>query len=300
MTITRPSNRSASSALSSSATSEPQVRPRLIAVGVRDERDRSTLAWALDDAVPRLDGVHVVHAFVPLRIEGCSWAPVVEGRAVRVDTAQRVVSRALQQLRSVRPDVRVDGSAVRGAAADVLTEFSDVVDLVVLGEDEAQHRSLGMTTRRVLGYAKCPVVVVPADYADHQVDPRLPVTVAVDTLDLPSTLLEVGLHEASRRRTALRVAHIWSALHEEPPWTAELVANRQAQLDMQLSDWRGSRPIGGLVGELMIDDSPDALAELRVGSQLLVVSSTSIRLLGPSDAGKHRCPALIIPDGLRS
>jgi hypothetical protein len=271
---------------------------RLIAVGVRDDdRDASTLKWALDEAVPGLDRVHVVHAFVPLRIEGCSWQPVAEVRDTRREQAHRVISRSLQKMRSSNPTLDVGGSAVGGIPDDVLVEFSEVVDLEVIGEDASRGRITRTTTSRLLPKARCPVVVVPHDYGQLPVEPLLPVTVVVDTLDLPSTLLEQGLREALRRGTSLRVAHVWSALHEEGPWTAELFANRQAQLDMQLADWHGSRPSGGIVGELLVDDGPEALLGLRVDSQLLVVSAGSTRLLGPTDESvAGRCPAIVIPD----
>jgi nucleotide-binding universal stress UspA family protein len=271
---------------------------RLIAVGVRgDALDDSTLRWALDEAISGRDGVHLVHAFVPLRIEGCSWQPVTEARDARRSRAQWVVARVLQKARLSHPGLDVAGSAVAGIPEDVLAEFSEVVDLEVIGEDEAHRRLARTTTSRLLRCAKCPVAVVPHDYGTRSVDPQLPVTVVVDTLDLPSMLLERGLQEARRRRTSLRVAHVWSALHEEGPWTSELLANRQAQLDMQLADWRGTRPSGGIVGELLVDDGPEALLALRVDSQLFVVSARSTRLLGPIDESvAGRCAVIVMPD----
>jgi nucleotide-binding universal stress UspA family protein len=272
--------------------------PRLIAVGVRGYgSDASALAWALDDATDGRDRLYVVHAYVPLRIEGCHWPPVSNARDARRDRARRVVASALQRVRVDRGGLDVDGSAVAGLPDDVLVEFSEVVDLVVVGEDEIGQRSAKSTVRRILQSVHSPVAVVPGDYASGQVDSELPVTVVVDTLDLPSHLLEAGLQEATRRHTTLRVAHAWSSLNEEGPWTAQLLANRQAQLDMQLSDWHGSRPSGGIVGELLVDDGPEALTALRVNSQLLVVSRDSPRLLGRLDPVEPgRCPALILPD----
>ena len=279
-----------------SATS-PAPR-RLIAVGVRDDaRDESTLRWALDEAVADRDVVHLGHAYVPLRIEGCSWQPVSDARDARRSRGRGVVARALEKARAASPKLEVAGSAVAGMPEDVLVEFSGVVDLEVIGEDEVHRRPTRTTTSRLLRSARCPVAVVPHDYGSRPVDARLPVTVVVDTLDLPSMLLERGLREAQRRSTSLRVAHVWGALHEEGPWTAELLANRQAQLDMQLADWRGTRPAGGIVGELLVDDGPQALVALRVDSQLFVVSARSTRLLGPTDESvASRCAVIVIPD----
>lgn len=81
---------------------QPAAQSRLIAVAVRDEeRDLSTLAWAVAESVPGLDTLHVVHTFVPLKIDGCVWPPVSSARDRRRGHAQLVLARALQRLRLV-------------------------------------------------------------------------------------------------------------------------------------------------------------------------------------------------------
>lgn len=177
-------------------------------------------------------------------------------------------------------------------------EFSDIVDLLVLGEDDvnafgvAQRRT---TTGQVMRGARCPVVSVPHGYRREDVDPRSPVTVVVDTLDLPLTALEFGFVEADRRDTSLCVAQFWAALHEEGPCTAELIADRQRQLDTQLGDWQPRWPSVGIIGELRLDDGEATLRELRTTSQLLVVPIGSAHLLASLGCSPTGCATVLVP-----
>lgn len=268
------------------------ARSRLIAVGVRDEEgDRSTLAWAMEEAVPGVDTLYLVHAYVPLVAGGRSWEPVAHVR----DKERLVVAHSLQRLRIANAGLKADGSAVDGSAADMLTEFSEVVDLVVLGEDDDARTARPPTAWQVQRAARCPVVVVPSDYRREDVDSRAPVTVVVDALELPQAALEFGFSQAARRGTSLCVAQFWTALHEERPWTAELIASRQEQLDAQLADWLARKPSVGIIGELRLDDGEDSLTRLRTASQLVVAAAGSAYLrimVGPSSPGC--CPTVIV------
>src|ERR1019366_9628165 len=91
-------------------------------------------------------------------------------------------------------------------------------------------------------------------------------------------VIAFALDEASRRHTTLRVAQYWSDIHADFPMSGELLADRQRQLDTKLADLHNQNPAVGVIGELLLDDSPHALSAQRGTSQLLVVSAASRHL----------------------
>jgi nucleotide-binding universal stress UspA family protein len=94
-------------------------------------------------------------------------APVVDRRdVVDVEGEHRLDAEA--RLRSLVAeldgDVPVEAEALVGDPADVLVDFSDGVDLLVLGSrgyGPARAVLLGSVSRRVMGEAHCPAIVVP-------------------------------------------------------------------------------------------------------------------------------------------
>jgi len=275
------------------------VPARLIAVFVRDvDADSQALAWAAAEATPHHDTVHVVHAFKPLAVSECSWDPVRRARDRRRNAARLVISRACQRTRYSHPGLAVDGSAVPGDAADILEEFSDVLDLIVIGQgkdDEDSRAEAGHTATDFVRRSRCPIVVVPGDY-DPTGDARAPVTALLDSMSVPTGIIEFGLSEAARRGTTLCVAQYWSGLHADEPASAEIIASHQEILDLQLSDIRESHPEVAMMSELLLQDSPAALAGVRAASQLIIVPSCSRHLPTLLDAPMPaRCPTLVLP-----
>jgi hypothetical protein len=207
-----------------------------------------------------------------------------------------VVARALQRARSSHPGLELDGSAVAGLPADVLMEFSDVVDLIVVADDEHRAPALPATVAALVSRTHCPVVVVPSGHPQAEQDAR-PVTVLVDEMGLPQTAIAFGLREAALRRTSLRVAQYWSDLHAQGPLTAETIADHQRQLDLQIADLRESNPELAVIGELLLQDSTQALRRVRSGSQLLITIRSSrhlAALIAPDDP--RRCPVAVVPE----
>jgi hypothetical protein len=184
--------------------------PRLIVVGVGDPHaDEPALRWAATDALPG-DVVHIVRAFVPLRLDGCRWDPVRMERDHRALAAERAVARSMQRLRTMRVDLEVGGSAVAGLADDVLVEFSQVVDLVVMGDDTTDSPRGHRLTWRVRDLAACPVISVPrtvAGFPEH-------VSVVVDERGPVPETLRFATEWAQRHAVDLRVCHVRQPLRE--------------------------------------------------------------------------------------
>jgi hypothetical protein len=268
---------------------------RVIAVGVRDhEYDAATLTWAEDEAVAGADVLHLVHAYVPLRLDGCTWDPVRRERDARALVGRRITSQAIQRARAARPDVLVDGSTIQGLPADVLQEFSGVADVLVIGDDSDQPDQVRKIAWRVQDHARCPVVTVPHSYQPSSDEP---VTAVLAETWLSEPVLRFAAEAATRRRVTLQVSRSWTSLHEGerpgPTW----LAHQQEEFDGQLADWRERYPHLAIVARIELDDA--WLARLATRSCLLVASVTAAGLLR-SGSGPTGCPVAIMPSRSRT
>lgn len=269
------------------------IAPRLIGVGVHDVlHDRAPITWALLDAVPGRDSVHLVHAYVPLRLDGCAWGPVSQVRDRRHTTAGRVVAQAVQRATETHRGLEVGGSAVAGLADDVLIELSGVVDLLVIGDDTDDPLVTRKITSRVQDHTHCPVVSVPPDYQPD--DDDRPVTVVVDEFGLSEEVMTFAAELAIRHERTLQVSRAWSALHEGrldgPGWLAE----QQEELDAQLAAFQAAYPRLGLAARLELGYA--WLNRLRCVSSVLVTGARSADLLRTPGDGPHNCAVAIVPD----
>ena len=273
---------------------EEPLAPRLIGVGIHDVvHDRATLEWAVADATPGRDQVHLVHAYVPLRLDGCAWPPVSAVRDRRHVAATRVLAQAVQRAHEGHAGLEVGGSAIGGLPDDVLIELSHVVDLLVIGDDSHDPLIARKITTRVQDHAHCPLVCVPRDYFPPP-EPR-PVTVVADERGLLEPVLAFAAALARRGGVGLQVSRAWSSLHEGrvsgPGWLAE----QQEELDLQLAGWRATHPDVAVAARLELGYS--WLDRLRAASSVLVTSTRSVDLVrSPSDP-VHSCPVAIVPEG---
>jgi nucleotide-binding universal stress UspA family protein len=99
-------------------------------------------------------------------------APVVDKRdVVDVEGEHRLDAEARLRALTARleGDVPIDAEAISGDPADVLVDFSQGVDLLVVGSrgyGPARAVLLGSVSRRVMAEAHCPVLVVPRGEED--------------------------------------------------------------------------------------------------------------------------------------
>lgn len=283
-----------------SGTSRLSATSRLTVVGIGDvEGDGSAVAWAMQ-AARGADVVHLVHAYIPIDIPGCSWAPVVARRDARRTVARLSMSKALQRIRAGHYPTATDGSVVAGLPADVLVEFSAVADLLIVCEDgpadaiSPRHRTV---TEQVAHSAMCPVVIVSPTFDPSAGRADAPVTLLLRGAEIPTRAIEFAYSEAVRMGASLCIAQAWPAEHETTPVTAEIIAGRQQRLDAQLAHFERRDPLVGVFSELLQEDYAHSANELRLSSRVLVVGSTPARmpgLTGPSSPGC--CPVIVIPD----
>lgn len=253
--------------------------PRLMVVGIADaDADHSALAWTLADARPGIDSVHVVHAYSPIRLDGCSWAPVVAARDARRSRGTRVIAAAEQRLRSQARSLQVDGSLVAGISWDVLGEFSLIVDLLVVGEDDA-GAELATTASRVARLAQCPVITVPADWVNADRDADAPVTVLLDGGAASAAVVGYGFAEAHRWGAGLQLVTI----HTGP---ADAWAG-----------WADRYPGVHVVHSTFAENDPLLVPRLRRTSRLLVTGRNCVHRFdqaAPLPAG--RCAVVTVPN----
>lgn len=270
------------------------VRPRHVVVAVRDyQRDHATIDWAMIHVAPRMDVAHLVHAYRPLRLEGCHWEPVVRARDARYWDARDVVTGAQQRIASSASALRPGGSAVAGTAVEVLSEISDVADLIVIGDDSNDSETSRRITWRIQDTARCPVVCVPFSYS--ATTQRGPVMVVADEYGLSSAALTFGAETALRRGVSLEVSRAWSSLHEQWKPSAGWLAEQQTGLNTQLASWAKQYPALPIATRIELDDS--WLDRLRDASALLVAPARSAPLLRtrPIDPS-HPCPVAVVPE----
>jgi hypothetical protein len=278
-------------ALSNQARPRTARPGRVIAVGVRDHAyDAATLSWAQAEATGGADALHIVHAYVPLRLDGCTWDPVRRQRDARALVGRRITAQAVQRARTARPDVLVDGSTILGLPADVLQEFSTVADLLVIGDDSDLPEQVRKIAWRVQDHARCAVVTVPHTYRPTTIDE--PVTVVLSESGLSEPVLRFGADAATRHNVTLQVSRSWTSLHEGarngPTW----LAHQQEELDGQLADWRERYPTLPIVARIELDDA--WLSRVAGGSSLLVAGAGTAGVLR-SPAGPTGCPVAVVP-----
>lgn len=261
----------------------------MVAVGVRNATDDvAALRWAAAEAMPQ-DALHLVHAFVPLRLYGCHWDPVRRLRDARALTAQRVTNQAVQRLRAMRVDLGIDGSAVAGLPEDVLIEFSEIVDLLVMGDDSSSVESRRLSWR-VQDQASCPVICVPSTVSRFDA----PVTVVVDERGLRPAALRFGIDWARRHDVNVQVSRTWTSLHEDELPSPTLLAQQLEELDAQLAEWQLRDPQVGIVARLELAD--DWLGRVSAKSSMLVVGRGSAAAIRPRCAPPLRCPTVVVPE----
>ncbi len=192
---------------------------RVIAIGIRDHvHDAATLSWAEAEATAGADGLHLVHAYVPLRLDGCSWDPVRRERDARGLLGRRVTAQAVQRVRAACPDLLVDGSTIQGLPEDVLHEFSSLVDLLVIGDDSADPDRVRKIAWRIQDRARCPVVCVPRAYRASSAGE--PVTVVVAEGGPSEPAMRFAADVARRHNVGLEVVRV----EPEDAWLPRIAA----------------------------------------------------------------------------
>lgn len=135
-----------------------------ILVAIRDERDSTTLRFALREAEISGLPVRAVHTWSTVVADLSHMAPMLDELGEETELHEQLLHRTIDSVQAEFPDVTVEGKQLTGATAAVLVEESRQAALLVMARHEpAAHFGLrlGTAVHAVLHHARCPVAVVP-------------------------------------------------------------------------------------------------------------------------------------------
>lgn len=145
----------------------PDIPRGRVVVGVREPDDaEAALGFAFEEAASRKAELHIVHAW--------HWlAPALSRHEAGIDPemlsarARRNLAELLAPWQQKYPSLRVKADVLRGNPAQVLNTLSSSADLLVLGRHVSGPHSyaggIASVRHAVLGHARTPVVIVPAE-----------------------------------------------------------------------------------------------------------------------------------------
>ena len=171
------------------------------------------VAWAAEAAVRRGVALEIVHAW-QMPLLGELPDPLVLEPIAYERAAQHVLDSAGEQVRQLDPGLVVEPRLVKGHATGALLEAAAGASVLVVGSHGrgwVGSALVGSVSQQCVTHSRIPVVVVPAqgDLTRHG-----RIVVGVDGSDGSSRALRFAVEEATRRRAALAVVHVW---HQPEP-----------------------------------------------------------------------------------
>ncbi|MFJ9445694.1 universal stress protein [Kitasatospora sp. NPDC101235] len=220
------------------------------------------------------------------------------------------LARRAEELRALAGDGPVTSAIVPTDPAEALHAAANSASLLVLGSrglGAVRGFLVGSVSQEVLRRAGCPVVLVRAE----PVESEGPVLVGLDLAHPTDDVLAFAFDAASRRRTPLRVVHVWSppvtneymALQATGGLKGELSVVERTLFAERLDPWRERHPEVPVTADLVQGSPSAALVDAASEARLLVVGRRIRRTLlgvhlGPvAHAAIHhvRCPVALVP-----
>jgi nucleotide-binding universal stress UspA family protein len=193
---------------------EQQRGPRLVVVGVDGSPGSVEAAqFAADEAALRRLDLLVVHAVTPGSGRTVRGVRDADGVAERRARGQVLLDDALSRVR-VAPRTMVHKIVEAAPAGALLSAWTGGAALLVLGQhqfDLNDGRVAGQVAPTVVANARCPVVVVPADWTRTVVRTAhlgvRPVVVGVGGRGSATAALRLAYEEAELRRAPVVILH---------------------------------------------------------------------------------------------
>ncbi|MER5351924.1 universal stress protein [Kitasatospora sp. NPDC002551] len=270
------------------------ARDRIITGFDGSEPSRAAARWAAREAVRQGLPLDVLQA----GSRGPERAPTTEADA----------------LRTLFPGLDVRVSQAPDDAVSALAAASEQAVLLVLGSrglGSLRGFLTGSVSHRVLGAARCPVVLVRGGAGARRAEEPGGVTAGVDLAHPCDPVLDFAFRTAARRRDPLTVVHAWG-----PPAGTEylhfgsigglekqLAAEARQALGMALAPWREHHPEVAVSTEVLMGHAGITLVDAAAGSGLLVIGARHHHNplgahLGPvAHAVVHHapCPLAVVP-----
>ena len=229
-----------------------------VVVGVDGSAESFTALYlAADEALARVTGLVVVHAFDP--------GPVSPGTSRMLARAREMLSAAEDRARTEHPGLAVSGAFVAGDPAEVLLRGAEDASLVVFGyrgRGGRHEAGVGQVAARVAVRSIVPVIVCrPFDRPHLGTDPR-PVLVGVDGLVGYAAAVAFAFEEAALRGAPVDAVYVCRP-GETAAW--RMLADAVAV-------WSAKYPEIRVLQHVWPDGNPAArLIEASHGAQLAVV-----------------------------
>lgn len=211
------------------------------------------LRYAVDEAVRRGEGLHVVHVWSGSVPEGLlqwgAWAgPEAAGRAI-LDHATETASR-------LAPGLEISTQLIVGPRSAGILAAARGGRLLVVGRPPRHHPDvpLGLTPAGVAARSDCPTVVVPSSWTADQ--PRGVIVVGLRSRAHARELLSHAFETAQQRGARIVVVTAWELY--DPTMDRAEARFRSAEWEAE-----GRRVLEDLVGEWR-ERCPAVPVELRV------------------------------------
>ncbi len=286
-----------------------------VVVGVDGSAESlAAAAWAAREAARRGADLRLLH----VRDRNPRQVGTDATRSADHRPALRVLERAAERVRTVRPDVRVREAQAEGPAAAVLARAAEDADPLVLGSrglGRVASLLTGSVSLGVVARATRPVVLVRTDPTGEATgaggDGRRDVVLGVDVIEPCDEVLAYAFEAARRRRARLRALHAWrapdrltlGAAGTGPAGDQERAEEWLRFLSAVLQVWRDKYPDVEVVETVAEGKPAGALLKAAFDARLLVVGHRipgrpALPRTGPvTHAMIHqaRCPLAVVP-----
>jgi nucleotide-binding universal stress UspA family protein len=203
--------------------------------------------------------------------------------------ARAVVGRAAEQARDLAPGLTISTMLAQGARVRAIVDASADAQLVVVGRETShglERLLTGATTAGVASNARCPVVVVPADWRprDGTGGSGGTVVVGIRRPDDASHVMAAAYQEAVPLGAAITVVHAWELMD---PYLDRIEARTHDE------EWRamGEQLVEEALGHWR-DQYPHVTVETRVEhghpASVLVAAAKGADLVVVRRAHEHR------------
>jgi nucleotide-binding universal stress UspA family protein len=263
---------------------------------------------AASEAAARDGGLVIVHAFHWLMPAApTALTPLGAEQSTR-KIAEEIAEEGAAKVRSRYPGMSVQTRVEVGHAPHVLAEASRDADLLIVGNRGRggfAELLLGSVSKRVLGRASCPVIVVRGDVRPK----RDRVLVLLDIDDPCDGLLEFAFSEAALRGARLTAANVWDGtwlatianLADLAGEVAAIEAEHDARLATIIHPWQAKHPEVHTVRRIGAGSIGAIAAKLSDDADLAIVGGGGHGTrMGPvADTVLHHasCPVAVIPTG---
>jgi nucleotide-binding universal stress UspA family protein len=255
----------------------PTSAPVVLATDGTSASD-GALHYAVRQARTRRADLRILHV-MPMAVPMPPLRPVEP--ADLEPYAHDVLTHAAEQARDLAPGLTVSTMLAHGGRVRAIVDGSADAQQVVVGRQSThglERLLTGATTAGVASQARCPVVVVPADWRPRSGgEAGGTVVVGIRRPDDASHLMAAAYEQATMLDATITVVHVWGL---PDPYLDSIEARTQPEewqalgeqlLDEALGDWRDQHPHLSIETRVVHGHAASVLVAAAKAADLLVV-----------------------------